>query len=127
MIRKITIKRDQAPHGHKRCIGCEKPVSTGFAYEGTMITGVGFKTVEGIQTVPIKAVITTWERSYVVGGEEIRTQKKVAFLTRKQGTICSDCAGNWRQVQDASGKWHPVVKLKGRERSSQTILPVREI
>lgn len=112
-LRRILVKRDHHI-GYERCIGCEKEVNPAFAYTGEMITGVRFHTVEGTQKLPILGYLRCLNDVHILGGQEVKVQRKVAALSRKKGCICTDCAANYHTVEDASGKWHPVIKLDAR-------------
>lgn len=99
-----------------RCIGCGKEVSTSFHYTGKMITGLQFATIKGQHTSPIIGVIETYDRSYVLGGHSIETEKRVAFYKRNHGPVCDECSALCaKTITDKGGNKHQVLILDPRQ------------
>lgn len=81
-----------------RCVGCQKEVLPGFCRTGSIAQGIGFATVK---SKPV--LISLTPTSYA------ETTRNVAFVERKKGYICSDCAANYHTYHDHKGVSHPVV------------------
>src|SRR5438874_10489065 len=105
-----------------RCVGCGSPVRVGFCYTGSVISGMAFKTINGTEMTPIKGIIertighhpNSHTESSVIGGEMIRTEKKIGFYKRNKGNICDICAANYHTICDSSGKKHQIVMTNPR-------------
>jgi hypothetical protein len=109
------------------CVGCGSSVKPGFCYTGSVIDGLGFTSVTGHETTPILGVMETYEKSYVIGGEDIETVKRVSFFKRKKGFICDRCASNYGTVSDSTGRKHEIVKTDSKPGYiGNTIIPVWE-
>ena len=109
-INTVTVK----PQVGSICVGCSSPVKPGFCYTGSVLSGMAFHTVNGTETTPVLGTMETHERSYVLGGETVRTSKAVGFFTRKKGFICDRCAGNYKTITDKHGVRHEIVKTDPR-------------
>lgn len=100
--------------GQVLCVGCQKSLHPGLCYTGTVLDGMAHSTIKGKENLPILGIMETFDKTYVLGGEQINTSKKVSFFKRKRGYICDDCASNYHGIIDSSGTFHPTVKTDPR-------------
>lgn len=109
--RKVVRVKEQPQHGI--CVGCYGDIKEGFNRTGSVISGLAFRNVQITETTPITAVIETYERSYVIGGDSTTINKRVPFNSRRKGRLCEDCCANYHTV-----KW---TSKSGEERCEQIV------
>ena len=116
LLPSIPTPKLYGPHrnGEVKCVGCEKSLHPGLCYTGTVLDGTAHSTIRGKENLPIMGVMVTHERTYILGGQQIDTSKKVSYFKRKRGYICDTCAANYHGVTDSNGTFHPTVKTDPR-------------
>lgn len=106
--------------GHVLCIGCEKDLTSGFNYTGSMITGLKFNTIQGIERAPIKltgSITGPDNHTYpiMVGGDLIQTERRISYFARKKGPLCDSCSSLCaKTITDKGGNKHQVVMVDAR-------------
>lgn len=76
------------------CVNCGERVNPGFCNTGSVLQGIAFLTRTKTVQAPIKGVIETWERVYILGGEVFQMPYKVPFWPRKRGYLCDQCCSD---------------------------------
>lgn len=116
--RRVPIKR--IDNGHVLCIGCEKDLTSGFNYTGSMISGLRFSTIQGFERTSVKvtgSITGPDEKTYpiMVGGDVIQTERKVGYFARKKGPLCDECSSLCaKTITDKGGNKHQIVKVDPR-------------
>lgn len=114
MYKKV-IQISKNPEAVIRCIGCNKVLESCLVYTGSIIQGVQFSTITQTINTPVLGVMETYDRSYVLGGHSIESQRKVGYFGRKKGSLCEECSALCRKtIKDKAGNLHQVVILDAR-------------
>lgn len=82
----LTIKLPKhtvSPLLNIKCIGCAKTVSPQLSKTGSVLSGIMFKTLSGVERI---------------GSEMIETSKRVGFWKRERGHLCESCCADYRTL-----------------------------
>lgn len=116
--RRVPIKK--VDKGHVLCIGCGADLTSGFNYTGSMITGLKFNTIQGIERSPIKltgSITGPDNHTYpiMVGGDLIQTERRIGYFARKKGPLCDSCSSLCaKTITDKGGNKHQIVTVDPR-------------
>ncbi len=115
MISKKVIKLEgPQPRTNSRCIGCGGHVNPGMCYTGSVIAGTSFLHREGVKTLPVLGTIETYDRTYVIGGQQVPWNKSIPYVRRNKGFLCDDCASQEYKTVEIRGVKHQIVKTDPR-------------
>lgn len=82
-----------------QCVGCERTIADpGLAPTGKALRGTQWFTQ-----------VKEWQHG---GGNSVPvTTSRVGVVRYVKGSLCPECAGSYKQVQDSSGRWHDRIKV----------------
>lgn len=110
LLGSVFIPRPERSREHLTCKGCGVNLNS-FSQPGSIIAGLGHRTIDGVTQAPVLGTIETPWGFHVIGGEAIHTIKRISFMKRAKGRFCSSCAGCSRKITDSRGNEHPLIKI----------------
>lgn len=98
------------------CVGCAVPVTPGFCYTGSIITGLRFTKVTSQERLPIKGVIEVYDQPPIlIGGQIVDTHRTMGYFHRAKGFLCDSCSARCADtVTDRNGTRHQVAIVDSR-------------